>query len=212
MTSGYSEAMVQEATAALESIRGDYRGFLVNVIRQNPPAEKLAAFRAGAINQKFSDQQRAELAQIALEVSLDFLTNSGDRETAASEMRYAAARLLGELRWTRATGLILRHFYRVQQDFNNGTASRERFLEAITCLGAMGSSEAAQALALQLGLFNSRMERNGEFDDAVTLGAVEALGSLGDKIAFDHLLYMSYLPYPEPIQTAAKEALGRLKW
>jgi HEAT repeat protein len=212
MPAGYPDSIVQESASALESIRGDYQGFLIDVIRQNPPAEKLAAFRAGAENQKSSDQERAELAQIALEVSLDFLTSSGDRETAASEMRYAAVRLLGDLRWTRATRLAVRHFYRVQQDFNNGTASRERFLEAITCLGAMGSSEAAQPLVLQLGLFNSRMERNGEFDDAVTLGAVEALGEIGDKLAFDYLLYMSYLPYPEPIQPAAKEALRRLKW
>jgi hypothetical protein len=208
MPSGFPDSIVQESASALESIQGDYQSFLIDVIRRNPPAEKLAAYRAGAYNRKFSDQQRAELAQIALEVGLDFQ----DWETAASEMRYASVRLLGELRWTRATGLALKHFYRVQQDFNNGTASRERFLEAIACLGAMGSSEGAQALALQLGLLNSRMERNGEFDDAVTLGAVEALGEIGDKLAFDYLLYIGYLPYPEQIQIAAKEALSRLKW
>jgi HEAT repeat protein len=85
-------------------------------------------------------------------------------------------------------------------------------VEALACIGVMESSEAAQVLALQLGYFNSRMERNGEFDEEVTLGVISALGELGDKLAYDQLLYISQLPYPYEIQTAAKEALSRLKW
>jgi hypothetical protein len=41
---------------------------------------------------------------------------------------------------------------------------------------------------------------------------VQSLGEVGDKAAVDYLLYMNYLAYPEHIQAAAKEALGRLKW
>jgi hypothetical protein len=63
-----------------------------------------------------------------------------------------------------------------------------------------------------MGYINAQMERYGNFDDSITLEAVNALGRIGDKVAFDHLTYISYLPYPEQIQNAAKEALSRLKW
>jgi HEAT repeat protein len=120
--------------------------------------------------------------------------------------------VLTEFQWTRASPLAIKHFYRVQTDVQNGAVPRERLVEAVNCLGAMGSSEAAQALALQLGLLNSQTERSGVFDETVTLAVVQALGAIGDKSAFDHLLYISYLSYPEHIQAAAREALARLKW
>jgi HEAT repeat protein len=212
MTAGYPEGINREAAAALNTIPGNFLQYLIGVIRGNTPVEKLAAFNVALGDDKFTDAERAEIALIALETGLDFFAGNREEETAAANMRYAAVRFLRNLRWTGAANLVIKHFYRVQQDYSNGIASREQFVEAISCLGAMGSSEAAEALALQLGFLNSRMERNGEYDDAVTLEVVQALGEIGDKIAFDYLLYISYLPYPERIQNAAKEALNRLKW
>jgi HEAT repeat protein len=212
MISGYPEALIREAAAALDAIPGNFRQYLIDVIRRNPPVEKFAAFTVASNNRKFTDAEQGETAVIALETGLDFFAGNRDDEAAAANMRCAAVRVLKDLRWTRAVSLVIKHFYRVQQDYSNGIASREQVVEAIACLGAMGSSEAAQVLALHLGFLNSRMERNGEFDNAVTLGVIQALGEIGDKIAFDYLFYISYLPYPEGIQTAAKEALNRLRW
>ncbi|MDR0388065.1 MAG: HEAT repeat domain-containing protein, partial [Treponema sp.] len=204
LIAGYPEVITREAAAALEAIPGDFRQYLIGVIRRNPPVEKAAAFSLIANNRQFTDAERAEAAAIALETGLDFFAGNRNEETAVAGMRYAAIRTLRDLRWTRAADLVIKHFYRVQQDYGNALASREQVVEAIVCLGAMGSSEAAQVLALHLGFLNSRMERNGEYDDAVTLGAVQALGAIGDKIAFDYLLHIGYLPYPEGIQNAAK--------
>jgi HEAT repeat protein len=212
MIAGYSDSITQEASAALTSIEGDYKQYLIEVIRKNPPAEKLTAFREGSYNKKFTDVERGEVAQTALEVSLELFPDSTEGEIALSNLRYASVQLLTELKWTRATGLAIRHYYRVQQDYDKGAASRAQFSEAIACLGAMESSEAAQVLALQLGFINSQMERINEFDEVLTLAIVKALGEIGDKIAFDYLLYISYLTYPESVQIAAKEALNRLKW
>jgi hypothetical protein len=107
---------------------------------------------------------------------------------------------------------VIKQYYRVQKDFQTGTASKDRLLEAIRCLGAMGSSEAAQVLALQLSVFNSETERSGKYDEAVILALINALGEIGDKVAFDYLLYIGYLSYSEHVQASAREALNRLKW
>jgi HEAT repeat protein len=212
MIAGYPNAITQETARALGSIQGDYKQYLIDVIRKNPPAEKAAAFQAGLGNEHFGNAEKGQLAETALELGLALSSGSGEGDPLVSRLRYAAVSTLTELRWTNASPLVIKHFYQVQADYQNGLVPRERLVEAIECLGAMGSSDTAQVLALQLGFLNSQTERSGEFDDAVTLAVVKALGAIGDKSAFDYLLYISYLSYPEHIQAAAREALTQLKW
>ncbi|MDR1099899.1 MAG: hypothetical protein LBL28_05395 [Treponema sp.] len=212
MIAGYPANIGQEAAQALALIQGDYKQYLSDVIRKNPPAEKMAAFRAGMGADRFGSAEKGQLAETALEVGLALSPAGREEDSAVSSLRYSAVSALTGLQWTEASPLVIKHFYRVQADYQNGAVSRERLLEAISCLGAMGSSDAAQALALQLGFLNSQTERSGEFDDAITLAVVNALGAIGDKSAFDYLLYISYLSYPEHIQAAAREALTQLKW
>jgi HEAT repeat protein len=209
MTAGYSRNITEKAVAALERLNGDYRQYLIGVIQKNPPAEKLAAFNLGAGTEKLSDADKGGLAEIALEAGLAF---PGGGDDAAASLRYAAVNMLAKFKWGRANNLVVRHFYQVLSDYSTGVAPRERLIEAIACMGAMGNSEAAGVLSLQLGYFNSQTERSGGYDVDILLALIEALGAIGDKIAFDHLLYVGYLPYPERIQTAAREALNRLKW
>jgi hypothetical protein len=214
MTVSYPEPLASEILKAVESIEGNYSRFLIEVIRRNPPAEKLAAFRTGAKNADFSSAERGALAETALEVSLDlFPGNAGSGGlTAASTLRYESVQVLTDLKWTLATPLAIRNLYRVQTDVGNNAAPRERLPEAVACLGAMGNSESAQVLALQLGYINSQAERGGAYDEDLVLALILALGEIGDKAAFDHLLNVGYVNYPERIQAAARESLNRLRW
>jgi HEAT repeat protein len=212
MSTGYPDSISREAAGALSHLQGDYKQFLIDVIRNIPAGDKLAALNAGLNDENFGAAEKGLLAEAALEISLAPAASGAENDNTLSELRYSAIQVLSDLEWTRANPLAIKHFYRVQTDYQNGRAARERFLEAITCLGSMGSPDAAQALAIQLGFFNSQTERNGIFDEEITLAVIHALGKLGDKAAFDYLLYISYLPYPEQIQVAAREALDHLKW
>ena len=213
LTSAYPQAVIQDTLRALDSIGGNHRDFLINIIYSRPFTEKAAAFRIGAYNERLSSSERAEIALAALEVSLNAVLSPSSTEfqTAAS-LRYDAITLLTRLRWSPASNLAIRNFHTVQMDYAGGNAPRERLLEAIQCLGVMSTTEAAQTLALQLGLINSHLERTGDYDEAVLLALITALGELGDKAAFDSLLYISYLNYPDRIQASAREALNRLQW
>jgi hypothetical protein len=108
--------------------------------------------------------------------------------------------------------LAIRHYYRVQAEYLRGIAPKYRLIEAITCLGAVGNSDAALALGLQLGLINARTVNTGVFDADITLAIVQALGHIGYNAAFDYLLHASNLSYGENITSAAREAIDRLKW
>ncbi len=212
MIAGYPEYITQEAAKAMSSLQGDYKMFLITVIKNNPPKEKLAAFNAGLRTEKLSSDDLGELAETALTVTMEPSFFNTEGEAVLTELRYASVRQLTKLKWTRAVGLAIKNFYRVQEDYSSGKAPKEQLVEAIKCLGAMASPEAAQNLALQLGLLNSQMERTGDFDEAITIAIINALGDTGDKISFDYLLYVSYLSYPETVQNAARDALNKLKW
>ena len=206
MTAGYPQVVTGNILQALESIDGDFKEYLIEIIHKSSFAEKTAAFRIGAYNDKLQPTEVGELAQATLEISLE---NSGPTELS---LRYDAIAVLTKLKWSPAAPLAIKNYYQVQTDYSGGAVQKERLLEAIACLGVMSSTDAAQALALQLGYANSRTEKTGVYDEAVILAIINALGELADKAAFDNLLYVGYLNYPASIQTAAREALNRLKW
>lgn len=212
MRTNHPHPIPAEAEAAIEELPWDNGQYLIEVIHRNDYPDKLAAFNVGINNKTYNDAERGMIAEAALEAGLDFFPGNGEGEKVLEELRYEAIRYIRELKWNRAAPLAVRHFYRVRQDYEAGTVDKERFLEAISCLGAMGTPEAARVLSLQLGYFNLQMEQSGEYDDRIIPEAIKALGELGDKVAFEHLITIGYLSYPEHIQNAAREAIVRLKW
>jgi hypothetical protein len=128
------------------------------------------------------------------------------------ELRLASIRELRALKWQRASSLAVSHFKLILADYAKGAASKADFLEAIGCLGSMGSTEAAQALALYLQFINGQTEQGSPYDEEILLASIGALGDLGDKVAFDYLLQIGYLQYSDAVKRAAKEALLKLRW
>jgi len=211
---GFPEVITSEAYGAFEMINGNLHQFLFNVIVNNPPEEKFAAFRAGVNSGRLTVSQRGQLAELALEQAFAASLIDGEEEEDSNinAMRYASVLALTSLRWTRANALAIRHYYRVLADYNHEAVPKDRLIEAIACLGAVGNSDAALTLGLQLGLINAKTESLGSYDEEITLAIVRALGTIGYKAAYDHLLDVENLPYSEDIQEVAREAIDRLKW
>ncbi len=209
---GYNPGLADKAAKALASIKGDYKAYLLRVIVRNPPIEKQAAFSAGMANADFDDGARGELAESAMAAALDSPAPSPVEIQALRELRFAAAKKLMELRWQKASPLAIRHFRLVQADYSKGAASKAELLEAVALLGSMGSTDAAQALAIQLQLINVQTEQGAPYDEGLILAVCASLGELGDKTAFDYLLQVGYLQYSDTIKRAAREALVKLKW
>jgi HEAT repeat protein len=213
MVTGFNdEGVTRSAQDSLARIKGDYKKYLIDVIRKNPVNEKLAALRAGFNTDKFSPAETAEIAEAGLDMGLNQPAANGDEAKDLRDMRYAAVQKLIVVPWPKASPLAVRHFNVVQTDFARNEATRQQLLDAIACLGAMGTSDAAQALSLYLGLLNAQVEQGKNYDEEIVLSVVSSLGRLGDKAAFDYLLYIGYLNYSDTVKKAAKDALGVLKW
>jgi HEAT repeat protein len=217
---GYPEPLGAQAAEALEKLPGDMKANLTEILRKNPPLEKLAVFRAALASRNMSDAEKGAFAQTALEIGMqkDSVLNGG--ETALAMLCFLAVQTIRDFKWTRADPVVVQYFYQVQSEYQENRTSQRRdlLLEVISCLAVMDSSDAAQALSLQLGYLNSQFERTskdgtfGESDEALVTGVINALGQLGDRIAFDNLHYVGYLDYPERVKAAAREALNNLKW
>ena len=139
---GYSPALTQKAAAALGAIKGDYRGYLLRVIAKNPPLEKLAAYQAGMDNANFGDSDRGEVAEGAMTAALAATDQAGSYSPvelqSLRELRLSSAKELRDLKWQKASPLVVANFKLVMADYAKGSASKPDFLDSITCLGAMG--------------------------------------------------------------------------
>lgn len=209
---GVNKAISERASAAMAAVQGDYAAFLGRVVRSGAASEKLAALKAGLAPNTLPDEKRGELAETALSVGVALQSPSPQDQLMITELRTLASQELSKLKWQRASPLAIRHFYDFQLQFNRGQVSKNNFLESIALVGAMGTPEAAQALSLYLQLINTETEQGKVFDEQITLAVVNNLGVLGDKNAFDYLLYIGYLQYPESVKRAARDALQKLRW
>ncbi len=211
LVAGYPDAIRSRASEALGALKGDYRAFIVRVIETNPPAEKAAALGLARESPKLSDEDKGFVAESALRIALGFSSPNQADQAAMRIMRYAAVNELERTKRAQATTLVVKHFRETIADYARGSAPKSALVEAMACLGAMGTNEAAQALALYLEAYNAETERGRAPDEQIALALVNALARLGDPIAYDDILYMSYLSYPENVKKAAREALSRLR-
>ncbi len=210
--SNYSKIISDRSSGAMAGLEGDFVGYLADVINKNPAQEKLAALKVGLANTTLSPAKRGELGEIALSVGVNTQSPTPIDQVALVEMRTLAARELNVQAWQKASPVAIRHFYDFQVSYNRGQVSKSNFLESIALLGAMGTPEAALALSIFMQLINTETEQGKNYDAQISLAVINNLGKLGDKAAFDYLLYVGYLQYPDSVKEAAKDALQKLRW
>lgn len=212
MTLGYTDDITRSAREGLFGLGGDLKDNMITVLRESDLEEKKLAVQMSLETDRLDDQQKGEIAQFAMDVGLHTAVVDNPSRQIARELRYTAAVVLTQRKWSAATDLVIEHFDTILLEYDRGLTDRRRVVEAVDCLGAMETHEAAVRLTQYLVLLNSYTERVQEFDNIIVLAVVENLGILGDKTAFDDLLYTQYLSYSSEVKKAAKDALDNLRW
>jgi hypothetical protein len=212
VVSAPNPAIATKSVASMVAIRGDLRTWLEDVLIKGTPVEKAAALDIGFGGSALGPDDRGRLAESALSAGLAWEGEATADLVSIHALRAKATTTIRDLKWQKAAPLAIRNFRILLAEYNDGKGAASELLDAVSCLGVMGSTDAAQALALQLQLINAQTEAGKPFDDAMLLGVIDALGNLGDKVAFDYLLYVGYLRYPESVKNAARSALQKLKW
>ncbi|MGA2764473.1 MAG: hypothetical protein ABSG17_14035 [Spirochaetia bacterium] len=212
MNLGYTDRVSVIAKDALLSIKGDFQSLLTGVIKDRPLSEKKLALQMALDTDKIGSDQKAQVAQFALDVSLHTSTAEVATRNGFRDMRFIAARALGDRKWAAAASLLIEHLDTTIGEFDKGLVDTNHLLDAIDEVGATGTHDAAVRLTQYLVLINSYTEKGKAYDEKVVTTILNSLGALGDKVAFDDLMYTQYLNYSTPVKKAARAALDKLKW
>ncbi len=207
----YSDDITYKANQALKKLEGSYSQSLVEVIKSSVPSDKISALNLAIEDSEMTIEEKGGLYKMALDIGLIIKVENSNDEQRIRELRYSAIRQISLLKWADASELVIEHFNLVILEFEQGITPKSTVLEAISCLGSIGTHEAAARLTLYLEFMNSYMENGQVTDLQISLAVMNNIGFIGDSIAFDDLLYSGYLDYPVTVKRAAREALNNLK-
>ena len=209
---GAGDQITAIARNALFAIRGDFSAMLFGVIKDRALPEKRLALQMAIDSDKLTDDKKAQIAELALDIGMHSNAPDAAGKAALRDMRFVAAAALGARKWSHATPYIIEHFDMTIGEFDKGLVDRNHLLDTMNILGAMSTHEAAVRLTQFLVLINSYMEKGKAYEDQIVLTVIANLGALGDKVAFDDLMYTGFLNYPANVKKAARAALDKLKW
>ena len=133
-------------------------------------------------------------------------------ESPLISLQFEALAILNSHKWTRASNSVLAFFTTSQKNFQNGLVEEDQFVGLINSLVNLSPLDAVSPLIKYLGELNTQLEYNNSVSQNVVLAVINSLGAIGDKSAFDALLSVTYLNYPEPVLSAARQALAGLRW
>lgn len=212
-TGNYDTAIAEAASKALNAISEGYTDQILAILGQKDVKKMYAAFSIAMLNDSLPVSDRGRIAETAFAGAVGLIASgtAGNPETLKSLLRDSMDTLT-KLTWAQSSPTVVRYFYLVQGDYKNDASGIELMIPVVRCMGAMGTTEAAQALSIFLGLLNSDTEQKKGYNEELMLTVIQALGDLGDKSAFDYLLYVGYLDYTETVKKASRDALARLAW
>jgi hypothetical protein len=209
---GYPDQVSALARDSLLAIKGDFKEMILGVIKSRSLSEKKLALQMALDGEKLSDEQKSQVAEYALDIGLHSSAADAVGKTVLRDMRFVAANALGARKYSHASPFMVEHLDMAIGEFDKGLIDKTSLLSAIQTLGAMGTHEAAVRLTQYLVLINSYTEKDKGYNAEVVVAVVASLGALGDKVAFDDLMYTQYLNYSAAVKKAARTALDSLKW
>lgn len=205
-------SLAAETAAALIKLSERSIADAVQAISVADVRETYAFFTLLTGGEKKSPNFRAEIAENALSKAIYTTEDlSGSMEDTVS-LQTAAVKVIAESHWVRAAQLVIRYFSLAREEYEANVLRESLFTDVIVCMSQLASPDTAQALSAYLADLNRHAESNDMPAKPVVLAVISALGALGDKTAFDNLLYVTYLPYPQDVIAAARSALAKLKW
>jgi len=208
----YDDAISMLAYKTLLALAGDFRSSIFDILKTGNTFEKKRSIEVGLEHQKMEETKKAEIAEYALDIALHYSTPNLQDQKMIREIRDIATEALSGFKWGKASGLVISQFDTTMLEYDRGVAAKSSLLNAIAALGNMGTHAAAERLTLYLNILNAFTENKKPYDSQIILAVVNNLGKLGDKVAFDDLMYTKYLNYTNEIKDAAQRAIKNLKW
>ena len=176
-----------------------------NIAKNKPLFEKIVK------NSKISKNNLCEIAENLLNSSILYVENSTEKDD-FTKLQIEVLQVLSSNNWTRASSSAISFFIFAKDKFTNGLISEEDMIKIVSSLINVAPIESISPLVSYLVELNSLTEMEKSVSIPVVEAVIKTLGAIGNKSAFDSLLGVTYLNYPESVLSAAREALAGLKW
>ena len=206
------DSLRKQAKETILTFSPDYKSEVISVISAGTPKQKLVALRVVLENDVDTDFFKAEIAEKALSNAIIYMGNSVISDSYILTMQSEALSELRRVAWTRSAGVMINLFKVAEKEYLSGFIDDNTFIEVMQGVVELASGEAGVLLSDYLAEINVKAENGEPYSGDLALAVIKMLGTLGDKVAFDSLLYVGYLPYNDNIIDAARIALAGLKW
>jgi len=171
-------------------------------------------------SEKISEIFLCQVAENALLIAINNVENLSAKkgaEKAFVSFLIESHAILTEHKWSHAAPVINNAVLLAKKAYDSGTMKEKDFVQIIESSVKIPSPNLAQSLTDMLSECNGKVEKasHGESEmpaKSVVLALISSLGELGDKTAFDTLLYVTYLSYPLDVIDEAKKSLAALNW
>ncbi len=163
-------------------------------------------------NSKISKKNLCEIAENVLSESILLVDNSSEVSQDTIKLQLTALNALNENNWTLASSNVLSYFDFSKKLYEKKNMTEDQFKTVIISLRNIAPLDAVAPLISYLEELNDRTEKGNPVSSEIALAVINTLGAIGDKVAFDSLLAVTYLNYEESVLTAARDALSGLRW
>ena len=181
------------------------------IINEKDIAKNKPLFEKIVKNSKISKNNLCEIAENLLNSSILYVENSTEKDD-FTKLQIEVLQVLSSNNWTRASSSAISFFIFAKDKFTNGLISEEDMIKIVSSLINVAPIESISPLVSYLVELNSLTEMGKSVSIPVVEAVIKTLGAIGNKSAFDSLLGVTYLNYPESVLSAAREALAGLKW
>ena len=161
---------------------------------------------------KITKNYQMDVVETALSQTLITMENQQDFSEENVRFQLRLVEFIAKEKWAHATDLVAQNFSVAKKEYGENVLSEEDFIQTIRFTAALKSSKISAALSDCLARFNGMVDKESHPSEQIVLALINSLGDLGDKTAFDNLLYVTYLDYSDEVVTAARVALASLKW
>lgn len=155
---------------------------------------------------------KENLAQNALSYAIYNVESKQEFSKEFFLIQKEALKTLSSAKWSSAEEVVLKNFAIAKKEHEMKIISDKDFAEIITLTSSFSTAKTASAFSALLGEYNSKAVTSALPSEEVMLALIKSLGELGDKAAFDNLLYVTYLNYSPDVIEEAKNSLAKLQW
>ena len=205
-------AYKSEIKDSLVSLASKSTHLLINSVRNADFNEMKQIYSIFIDNSELSSTIKSEIAENLLSNSMIIIRDSSKISKELSAFQFDNCNIICNNNWTRGYALVISYFDVAKTEFKAGYLTKAEFAKVISCVEKTASKDSVKVLTAYLEELNKETEKGSLPAENIVSAVIQALGNLGDKSAFDCLLFTTYLNYPEDIIAQARRALSSLKW